>query len=282
MTSEELKKMQEAASICMREPLQDNNWVRYHDDLTEATPIMRFMTRKYFLEMIETRRNTLMHVSTWPDVYEGLIYRQKYFTQINNVKHPVSLERVYADYFGQCWTKSKYDSEILWNARCPNKDGVCIKTTVGCLANSISRTMPQQYLQACCRLGGVEYRDETKLKMWLNQYAASALSNFIELIDMFFVKREEFGDENEVRLLYVHDTSNLPWTNGFVAKKQFVQYDISASDFLSEVVLDPRMTESECQEIRCAVCKANWMFNGKALYVHQSSLYKAPENEFII
>lgn len=285
MTSAELKNLQKAAASCMRKPTLDCGWVRHHNDLKDDTPIMRFMSRKRFLEMIKNCRNTLMHVSTWPDVYEGLIYKQKYFTMDNNkVKCPVSLAKVYRDFFGQCWTKAKYDSELLWNARCPNKDGVCIKTTYGRLSKSMAQTMPAKYLSACCRLDKVVYRNEAQLNRRIREIAVNALSSPSSLIDLFFVKRSSFRDENEVRLMYIYDSSgsNSPLTRNFYAKTELVQYEISKDTFLTEVVLDPRMSADECQEIKCEVCKANWRCNGAPLQVHQASLYKATVNEIII
>ena len=285
-TSTESQKMQKASTGCMQKPLLDREWVRHHDDLKADTPIMRFMPRKYFLEMIKTCRNTLMHVSNWADVYEGLIYKQKYFTMdvVNNEKSPVSLLKLYGGFLGQCWTKAKYDSELLWNARCPNKDGVCIKTTYGRLSASVERIMPSDYLRACCRLDKVVYWDEALLNKRVKEIAADALASSDALVDLFFVKRNSFRDENEVRLLYFRDNgdSNSPSTRGFYAKTELVQYEISKDAFLTEVVLDPRMSVDECQAIKCAVCKANWRCNGTPLQVNQSSLYKATVNEIFL
>lgn len=284
MTSTEVNKKQKDDAGYGRESSQDRGWARYYNDLKDETPIMRFMSRKYFLEMIKTCRNTLMHVSTWADVYEGLIYKQKYFTKDDkNEKSLVSLEKVYGDFFGQCWTKAKYDSELLWNARCPNKDGVCIKTTVGRLSKSVGGIFGNTYMDyfpAYWRLDKIDYKDEALLNSWIEHFAAEALSSFSELVNLFFVKRESFSDEDEVRLLYVHDKNDSKRI--CYAKARLVQYGISKDDFLTEVVLDPRMSMAECQAIKCAVCKANWRCNGTPLQVNQSSLYKATVNEIFL
>lgn len=250
------------------------NWPEYNSKFTRDTVLLRFMSKKYFLSMINNSRNTLMHVSTWPDVYEGLIYKLKYFLKDNNgVYQSVFLNSLYNDFYGQCWSVVPYASEVLWNARCRKRDGVCIKTTVGKLADSIAAVMTSKRCGVACDLKSVKYRSSRGVRSFVNQMcnqqvANSLFSSFSKLKELFFVKRNEFSDEKEVRLL-VSDPKQGSFSNGNL----LISYSVDRTKFLEEVILDPRMGKSTVSKIKKAVVSAGWMCNGMPLKVSQSDLY---------
>lgn len=108
-------------------------WPKYYSKFTKNTQIIRFTKMKYFLEMLEKGKNVLPRVSDWDDFWEGFIYKIQYTLHGN----PVSTRELLQDFFGQCWSMRNKPSELMWRARCPDGDGVCMVTTVGQLAESV-------------------------------------------------------------------------------------------------------------------------------------------------
>lgn len=256
------------------------NWPEYNSKFTRDSVLLRFMSKKYFLDMINNSCNTLMHVSTWSDVYEGLIYKLKYYLKDNNgVYQSTSLNSLYKYYYGQCWSLLPYASEVLWNARCRKGDGVCIKTTVGKLAANITAVMEPKWVGVACDLKRVKYRSSRGVKSFVNQMSNQQVANAIQssfpgLMGLFFVKRNEFSDEKEVRLL-VSD----PQQGAFVAGNSLVSYKVDKTNFLEEVILDPRMGRKTVSQIKKVVSKVGWLCNGQSLKVTQSDLYDFPPKD---
>lgn len=254
-----------------------NNWPDYAGKFQRDTPILHFIKKKYFLKMLLTGQNTLMHVSTWEDVWEGFIFKLKYELSGN----PLSLERVYQDFFGQCWSMCRYPTEILWHARCPDNDGVCLMTTVGQLAQSILVSIPPKWIQYSFALNAVKYYGRGKLKRFVKSFCQSSQQVSTTIFDpqalkrLFFIKSNEFADEQEVRLLFLAPGS--PIQSFMSCKKSSCSYPINGKGFLNAVLVDPRMSKSEYQSIQRAVKQSGWTTaSGNPLKIRQSSMYQFP------
>ena len=259
------------------------DWPEYGAGFSRDTVLMRFMSKKYFLDMINHDSNTLMHVSAWHDVYEGMIYKLRYYLKDDNgIYQPLSLNNVYKDFYGQCWSMAPYACEVLWNARCRKGDGVCIKTTVGRLADSIVSVMKPLMVGVACDLRKVSYHSSNRVRQFVNSMsnkknANALLGSFSDLMHLFFVKRKEFSDEKEVRLL-VSDSKQ----GSFVSENSLISYKVDKAKFLEEVILDPRMGKRTVAKIKNAVKRAGWLCNGKPLKVAQSDLYDFPPKDIYL
>ena len=136
--------------------------------------------------------------------------------------------------------------------------------------------MKRKWVGTACDLKKVVYRSSRGVESFVNQMcnqkvANVRLSSFSGLMQLFFVKREEFSDEKEVRLL-VSD----PNQGNFSTGRNLISYQVDKTKFLEEVILDPRMGKRMVSRVKNAVAKAGWLCNGKPLSVEQSDLYDFP------
>ena len=232
--------------------------------------IVRFLSLENFLRMVASRCNVLARVATWKDVYEGYVLRLSY--------SDCNVANLLKDFYGQCWTKRKTDSEVLWNARCSNGYGVCLKSTVGKLAKSITdQCSPPAAIAGIGRLDAVTY-DKRPTDYSLVRSSIKGIrkvfSDHAALLGSFFQKRYEFNDENEVRVIL-----DLPKKNFKKHMKRDYRGDLMfykfnrPEDFVDEVVFHPLMDNSLCERIKlCLQCKG-W----NKVKIGRSHLYDLPK-----
>jgi len=239
------------------EPTMENNVINLED---LDTPIYRIFSLERFSNIIVSRENGLVHPSKWDDPFENfLLKNQAKMTDGTNV----SLSQLSASWYGQCWTRN-FDSDAMWRIYSHCKDGVRVKTTVRALFSnfydSADKFASLKYL-----IGSVEYKQREEIERFL---AATTFTDIAlggqphKFAKSLLIKRSEFSHENEIRLLF-HDLKGNHGKNG-VAVFPF-NWDI----ILSEVALDPRLTESEFQ-----IEKKKLVALGCTIPITQSKLYK--------
>lgn len=242
------------------------------EGVKQTDVIVRYLSLDNFLHMVEKQCNVLARVSTWQDVYEGLVLRLTYTD--------CDVANLLKDFYGQCWSLHNTESEVLWNARCPNGYGVCIKSTIGKLAQSIVRNGPKKAFAGIGRLDAVRYaegcinntnvvRDENAIRQTFSNHSA--------LLDTFFVKRSEFNDEKEIRVILdlpsgAHENVIHRTYEGDLLLYEFGEPE----DFLNEVVFHPSMNKSLCDCITCHLQKNGWGNVG----IGRSHLYDLPDAVF--
>lgn len=271
--NEESARFMEATGKCIdKGPAYTNALIDKYalKGLTRDDVIVRFLSLENFLRMVNSQCNVLARVATWKDVYEGYVLRLSY--QDCNVANQLQ------DFYGQCWTKRKTDSEVLWNARCPNGYGVCLKTTVGKLAKSITAQC-----SSADDIGGVGCLDAVVYDKTPVDYSHKKpnaenirdfLSNHQALLRSFFLKRYEFNDENEVRVIL-----DLPQNaHGRIMQRTYsgdlMFYKLNRpEDFVDEVMFHPLMDDLLCDRIKlCVQCKG-W----NNVKIERSHLYDLPK-----
>lgn len=253
-------------------------WLNYNGEFTKDTEIIRFTKMKYFLEMLEKEENVLPHISGWKDVWEGFIYKIKYFLQ----GIPVSTRNLLQDFFGQSWSMCTKPSELLWRARCPDGDGICMLTTIGQLAESVQSCVEDTAkLNTSFRLKPVIYIPEKEFieKMRSiatnSEIASDILCNLEKAQELFFWKRDLFDDEKEVRLLFMDE--GTCFQNRVFVEKKLVRYHVDKDRFLTAVIADPRMSDDDFQNLKKTIEKKGWKTpEGNKLPLSKSPLYSFP------
>lgn len=232
--------------------------------------IVRFLSMENFWRMVNGQCNVLARVATWKDVYEGYVLRLSY--------SDCNVADLLKDFYGQCWTKRKTDSEVLWNARCPNGYGVCLKSTVEKLAKSITaQCPPSAAIAGIGRLDAVTYdkrpTDYSLVRPNIKNIR-KVFSDHTTLLGSFFQKRYEFNDENEVRVIL--DLPKKKFTGlmkrDYCDDLMFYRFK-SPKDLVDEVVFHPLMDASLCERIKlCLQCKG-W----NEVKIGRSHLYDLPK-----
>ena len=231
--------------------------------------IVRFVSLENFLRMVESRSNVLARVATWRDVYEGFVLRQSYSDC--NVAHLLK------DFYGQCWTKRASDSEVMWNARCPDGYGVCMKSTVAKLAHSIvAQCSSAEEIAGIGRLDAVEYEKKPNSSPFAQPDIAMVRKAFTchpALLASFFEKRYEFSDEHEVRVILdlPPNAHKKVMQRSYHGDFLFYRFD-KPEDLLNEVIFHPSMRSDLCECLKCRLQKNGW----NNVKIGRSNLYDLP------
>lgn len=222
--------------------------------------IYRIFSFDRFSEMITSRKNGLVHPSKWDDPFENFFLKGVVEMPDGT---PVDISQLSKSWYGQCWTKNK-DSDAMWRIYSAEKSGVRVETTARLLFsnfyNSSDSFASLKYL-----IGSVEYKKTEEIERFLAETTLTDLmlgGQSHKFAKTLLIKRPEFSHENEVRLLF-HDTDDSYGKEG-VAVFPFLWEKI-----LTEVALDPRMSEPEFQ-----TAKQQLISLGCTVPITQSGLYR--------
>ena len=247
-----------------------------HDD----KDIWRQTSLTHFLTMLREKRNSLSHVSKWKDPFEGVVFKAKY---VDEKEQEVPVERLYAGFFGQCWTEVDADNELMWHARSADGYGVCLKTKLHKLKAALVGYGYENVEQCpAVVIGKIQYKRMSTIKNLINEMGRehkkdAKLGRLSEngAISLFYLKRDIFSNEKEVRLM-VNVGSSCERKKGVfeihhddLGFPNIISYQIEAQNFIDEVILDPRMPSEITAYVEEEAQNKGWRFK-----VRKSSLYE--------
>ena len=243
----------------------------YLDAVMKHTLVTRIMRADYFLQMIQSERNYLPRVLKWQDVYECYVVRLK----IHNCK----VRHLLRNFYGQCWSFRKSESELLWNARDANvgknkHDVVMIESSVYDLVKSIQDIeFVPGHAQGVVRVASVDYNLCEKIS---EGQIALDLSSDANMMDTLFMKRAQFGDEKELRLMFnIHGRLFHKYLD-YKIDKGILSYPLKNKTLIRSVLCHPLMGKQRVRQIERAINKSSWRIPN----VRQSDLYDLPKTEF--
>lgn len=232
-------------------------------NLDPQTEIYRIFSYDRFVDLLNSRHNTLVRPVLWDDTFENFLMGAQgmFHGQL------VSFQPVRDSWYGQCWTL-KEECDGMWRANTRNKTrAVKVKTTVGRLFDSFYN-FNDQFHNLAYFIGKVEYIPKADILAFLSsslQLASQALMNTSNIPQMLTLlkKRKEFEYESELRLLYCDP--NRGQGNQFV-----FQYAIDPNTLFDEAILDPFTPDNIYTRLEAAIRQAG--FNNT---VAKSDLYEA-------
>lgn len=244
--------------------------------LTESDldlPIYRIYALDRFEPLLASGQDALVNPIKWEDPFEN------FFLERTEVRDDVSgtcisLKNLAEDWYGQCWSLHK-ETDAMWRIYSPDPKqggGVKVRTTCRRLFENLKRagsTAP--YLQFF--IGRVTYMSQANIENLMRGLTFSDVAiggqgdGFAKLL---CIKRDTFQHENEIRLLF--QDIDLPVKRG---TKPVFKYSLDPNSLFDELVLDPRLEESDALALKARLHAA-----GCRLPIEQSSLYHVPR--FII
>ena len=233
----------------------------------DETKLFRYMTVERFLELLETRMNTLVHISMWDDPFEGFIFK--------GLQTDQQVMTFYKEFFGQSWTLCQDERDLYWKAYCPNRSGVRIATTVGKLKKSLKQINPETFYEQSVCCSRVKYSGETQLQTLKKYLGWDYLRNngMAAAFSLLFYKRKEFEDECEYRIICNPFLSNRKdLVNSGMIKYPLCENSDNWGDFLEGVLVDPRMPLAEFDRFKCRVAQS-----APSINVIRSTLYAWPD-----
>lgn len=238
-------------------PTMEDNMIGIDDP---DAPIYRIFSLDRFSKMVTSRKNGLVHPSKWGDPFENFFLKNDAEMSDGTL---VSLYQISESWYGQCWTRNR-ESDAMWRIYSAEKAGVRLETTIRKLFSSFY-DLSDKFASLKYLIGSVEYKSREEIEDFLSGTKFMDLSfggqphGFAKTL---LIKRPEFSHENEVRLLF-QDTDGGHGSNGVA------EFPFDWDTILSEVALDPRLTESEFQTE-----KQKLVSLGCTVPITQSDLYK--------
>lgn len=247
------------------------------EKLTLSTKLYRYIPIQRYLQMIEYGYNALAHISYWEDPYEAFIFRGGLKSYV--VRHPDMEDRIYDAFryvYGQSWTKDGDEKDVIWRAMSTGSRGtlVRIQTSVRKLAESILKSLNRDGLEGGIsdriRIARIKYMNREELDARLLEENLRDVLNSHARMGFFFVKREEFSLEDEVRVIVIpkdEEIDRVRCKDGGLLK-----FSISPAKLIEEVLVDPCVTQREYEMIKCRT-----RFVSTQIDVVKSGLFEWPE-----
>lgn len=243
------------------------------------TPIYRIYPLDIFLKIIYGK-DRLSNPNTWPDPLDNFLLRQTHIKTLEGeIIDPTSLGN---GWYVQCWSQ-QVNSAAMWGLYGDYKDlsgqgglalinpqnyakcSVQVSSTPRKLLEYFSSILPYSKSNLFC--GYVRYIEEYEFE---NKLSTHKFGDFLEpnsqklFADFMCLKRMAFAHEQEIRFIYQDitvDYENL--------LSNYYEYDFDPNTLFNEIVLDPRLKDWECQDV-----KATLITKGLTLNIKQSDLYK--------
>lgn len=202
-------------------------------------PIYRVFSLEKFLTSLNENVLFLVKTKCWEDPYEAFLQKQLVWKDDGSENYPFA-EHLVENFYGQCWTFLK-ESNFLWKIYAPNNDGIIVKSSLKKLYDLFVDN-PSDYGDFF--LGKIKYWEEGRIKKFFQakRNVEELLSDkgAIFFLKSFFVKRVEFKEEQEVRLIYysrsAYGAGMNVTKNGFTFEKRHLFNDLA-----DELILDPRI-----------------------------------------
>ncbi|ASL40921.1 MULTISPECIES: DUF2971 domain-containing protein [Acetobacter] len=231
-------------------------------DLDMDTKIYRVFPLVRVLDLFEKSENVLVRPKLWDDPFENFFLGARVFSGVQEV----DISDISKSWYGQCWT-TVAESDAMWRIYSPNKDGVCVGTTVGKLFGSFyDKDATISTLENF--IGRVEYKAQNDIASIAKNFSFSDLSHGggnIQFARSLLLKREEFRHEHEVRILFCD-------TRKKYLGSDIVPFNFNAADLIDSVVFDPRLDRRIVHALSVTITSLGYNKD-----IERSRLYDAPQ-----
>lgn len=199
-----------------------------------TTPLYKVMPLKWFMKMVEEKRNTLLRPSSWDDPYEMNYSNSVIATEQGDFSLDAS------HWFGQCWSLCE-ESVIMWQTFKKRQEPY-VKIKVE--ANSLVKGLKEQDNEL--RIGVLDYiryfiptvndyKEKLEEVASKHQWPDNFIKRGISLAELYplyglLTKRDAFKYEEEVRLLLLDKSS--------VTTQESISYSFDPTS-IQEAVIDP-------------------------------------------
>ena len=201
--------------------------------------LYKFYSMKGLTPLLQQKRLFIDRVKSWEDNYENFFLKEKFYSKSAGVE--INTDDVAHAFFGQCWTYAP-ETDAMWRIYSTDKHGVRIRTKVGKLFSTI---FVDDMCIADTWLGKVEYSPMTQINSYIKQQTqVDSYSIWQSLMPYTqFIKRTEFEHEKEFRIVKMLDSDTCERYYDY----KRLAFDITVSDFIEEILLDPRLDEAEVE-----------------------------------
>lgn len=250
--------------------IDERNRIRFNDNELNSH-IYRIYAIDRLESLFRSQTDALVNPKKWDDPFENFFLARTNVVDSLTRNH-IPLSNLANDWYGQCWSRNR-ETDAMWRIYSPdpmNQAGAKVRTTIRRLfdnLSSVNSTAPNlQFF-----VGRVDYWSQQKIQTQMSRLSFSDLAlgaTGEHFANLLCIKREAFRHENEVRLLfqYINGYGQKIGTNGVFS------YPLKPNNIFDEVVLDPRLSDSQAQALTLRLETA-----GCTLSITKSDLYQSPE-----
>lgn len=225
--------------------------------------IYRIFDIKYFCDLVQTKKNTIVHPKKWDDPFENHLLNHPVQTK-NGKAYNYGRKLLY----GQCWSLCK-QSDALWRIYSPDKNGVKVTTSVRKLFQSFKKSFELERNKHSY-IGKVQYYNPEKvLTELINKFEDTpkwSLDGSLEAKQLLF-KRNAFSYESEIRLIGYYFDKYI--------NTELLKYKVNPFELFSEIVLDPQLDKKEFSNLKEKLVRLG--FNDDIIW--KSNLYTLDKDE---
>ena len=210
--------------------------IAIHKDLSVEDKIYHYYTMKNFIKLYKSRELHLTHIYDWDDPWElpyRLVKDEKQHGFIDYVlKEANTLLKndksyIYPEAKGICFTKNE-DCDFMWK-NFTNNNGVCVKTTIKDLIDSIKNNAIGNLF-----IAPIEYIDIAKNSKEILLSDKRAYYPYTSW--MAYIKRINFKHENEIRMII-----GPPFRSSYLGGIK-----IDLDKYINKIILSPDINDKEC------------------------------------
>lgn len=236
--------------------------------------LFRYYKMDDFLKTVKSKTLYLKKPHCWNDPFENLFLKSRIFDiDEKPIEMGIMKERVFA----QCWTL-KEESDLMWNNFIPDNIGVKVEVTLKNLNNSIQNNSDIRFI------GKMKYLTIKEIENYFSQTFILTLDDIAKpIFESLLIKRKEFSEEHEVRILFFDLFRNNKSNKIFIVNKNPNDYKddfttISISPELFEkVVFHPKMSDKSISKYKSQI--RGFGYKGE---IEKSKLYNIPEIKIIL
>lgn len=243
-----------ASSLVGHKSLNDNN---VFNGLDLDAPIYKYIPLKYIQTLLKGNLY-VGKVKDWDDVYENFFFKQRFLSG----KTPIKAESLIECNFGQSWTIAE-ENDAMWriysrisehqNVKCPFLKCLNSFITTQCQEDSFDNVAIRVKTTARKLFDAVYINDECMATTYIGKvcyYTQDELNKRLldlksrnkiaeKMVESLFMKRKEFEHEAETRIIISYSRENLQ------VKKGNITFKIDSQDFIEELLIDPRLFNTE-------------------------------------
>ena len=216
------------------------------------------MSLQKFQLMLKNKALFFCRADKFSDPFEGSIpkkeaeHRRKSYGIDDGISN--FHKRLKGQFLVNCWHINNKENDLMWRLYLKNNDGVAIKTTIGKLLESFSKTEEEI---SCSVVRYIDYEKD----IWLPPTTDNGYNMLIPILH----KREEFSDENEFRLIhqieYHNQETEQYWAQQTQKKRQNIKVELSK--FIDTIFTAPTSNENQIMKVKQIIRKNGFDFSVK-------------------
>lgn len=268
-------------------------------------PVYLILKYKYLMKIFNEK---VLHFSnieeSWKDVYERFFAKNNFFTAESYTaksKTETTLRNLFScTLYGQSWSynncsdamwriysdindKASPEGQMLVNETDFEECGIRIKTTLSKLFDILTKNASDEKQPL---MGNVIYKEPRELNKWINRHQVINKSSFPKVFkESLFIKRDNFGHENELRILFL-----VPEGSKIEEVDKGIKIPLNPNnpfEFIEEIAVDPRIdtriAKEKIEQIKKVIHDSQEGLEKKrTIFVKQSDLYHFKATDVIV